>query len=165
MRIVIISLVLALILSVIPMPASLIWLRANLVFLVFLYWVLTFPDYFNVGFAFILGIITDLLTASVLGKHAFSWVLIAYLISRFQRQINRFILIKNTIVVALLLVINTVVIFCIQSLTGQAASLLDIQQATIGVLWSMLAWFVILLLLTYCCYRFQCLKKFMADPM
>ncbi|MDG6897259.1 rod shape-determining protein MreD [Actinobacillus delphinicola] len=71
---------LAVVLQVLPWPQG--WQGARPAWLVLavMYWILVLPDKINIGTAFVIGIVWDLVTGSVLGVHAMVLVIFAYFI-------------------------------------------------------------------------------------
>jgi len=74
-----ISIVLALILMVYPLPLEWRWARPELLALLLIYWVLKYPEQLGVGLAFLAGLAQDLIQGSVLGQHAFALVIAIYI--------------------------------------------------------------------------------------
>lgn len=69
----------ALLLTVFPLPELLRLLRPQWHTLVLIYWVLALPDRIGVGIAWGLGILVDVLTGTLLGQHALTLSLIAFI--------------------------------------------------------------------------------------
>ena len=65
-----ISVMIALVLTIIPLPEWGEALRPAWVALVVFYWVLALPERFNIGWAWLTGLLLDALTGSLLGAHA-----------------------------------------------------------------------------------------------
>ncbi len=86
----IVALVLAVLLTLVPMPGLLEPLRPYWVGLVLIYWSLEVPDPVHLGTAFLIGLLLDLLTASLMGLHALSLVVLVYLARRFRPRIRFF---------------------------------------------------------------------------
>jgi len=84
------SLGLALLLTILPAPAWLHWFQPYWVALVLIYWALEDQRSVSLGFAFLTGVLMDLLTASLLGLHALSLVILVYLVQRFRARLRFF---------------------------------------------------------------------------
>jgi len=86
-----ISITLAFVLAVVPVPEWLRLLRPNILLLAMIYWLNRFPEGIGVGGAFILGLIYDAVIGSPLGLHALSFSLVSavllLLYSRWQMWI------------------------------------------------------------------------------
>jgi rod shape-determining protein MreD len=87
---IIFTLIAAAILTLLYLPATLDLLRPYWVALVIIYWCLETQDLITLGKVFIVGLILDLLTGSLLGMHALSLVILVYLVTRFRARIRFF---------------------------------------------------------------------------
>jgi len=76
LSIIFITLVVAFVLTLLPLPPLLDLMRPYWVALVIIYWCLETQDRISLGLAFIVGIVLDLLGGSLLGLHALSLVVI-----------------------------------------------------------------------------------------
>ena len=84
------SVVVALLLGLLPLPASLLPLRPYWLALVVAYWVIEDPDRAGLGFAFIVGVLADLVFGSLLGEQALRLVVMAFILQRFRARIRFF---------------------------------------------------------------------------
>jgi len=85
-----VTLAVALLLTLLPLPA---WLQAMWpywVALVMIYWCLETQDMVSLGMAFFTGLVLDLFTGSLLGLHALSLTIIVYLVVRFRARLRFF---------------------------------------------------------------------------
>lgn len=87
---VIITLLIALICQLFPWVGQGVILRPDFMLVVILYWLLRAPNLCNVGTAWIAGILVDLATGSLLGQHALSFTLTAYIGLSYQRRLVLF---------------------------------------------------------------------------
>lgn len=87
---VIITLLIALVCQLFPWVGQGIILRPDFMLVVILYWLLRAPNLCNVGTAWIAGILVDLATGSLLGQHALSFTLTAYIGLSYQRRLVLF---------------------------------------------------------------------------
>ncbi|MEY4589937.1 MAG: hypothetical protein RL497_2013 [Pseudomonadota bacterium] len=77
---------LALLISIIALPPQYVWLRPEAVCLVVLYWVLYTPQHIGLGIAWLVGLLQDVVEASVWGAHAFALCAVAYVVhASYQR--------------------------------------------------------------------------------
>ena len=88
--IIITSILIAMVLMIIPLPDSIRILRPEWVLLTLMYWALALPRSVGVGYAWVVGILMDILLGGVLGVLAFSYALVVYLILRFHLQLRQF---------------------------------------------------------------------------
>lgn len=83
-----VALVLAILLTLLPLPVFLEPLRPYWVGLVLIYWSMEVPRPLPLGAAFLIGLLLDVLTASLMGLHALSLVVLVYLVRRFRPRIR-----------------------------------------------------------------------------
>lgn len=74
------SLILALLFVLLPFRGSLSLFLPNLVLLVLVYWALYRPESIGLGWAWITGLVQDLLMASLIGRHALIYLVVVFLI-------------------------------------------------------------------------------------
>lgn len=113
------TLVLALVLALLPLPLFLDMIRPYWVGLVLIYWCLETQDRISLGLAFTIGIILDLLSASALGLHALSLVIIVYLVTRFRARLRFFPPWQQALSVLALLMNDRIILLWIISLRGE----------------------------------------------
>ncbi|NKI33963.1 rod shape-determining protein MreD [Wenzhouxiangella sp. XN79A] len=84
------SVLAALVLTVVPLPVALEPFRPYWVALVMIYWHLESGRLHGLGPAFALGLVVDVLTGALLGRHALSLVILNFLLRRFRNRIRFF---------------------------------------------------------------------------
>lgn len=89
-RLIVLSLLGAIFLTLMPLPTVAEPARPYWVAMVLIYWNLEAGSLRRLGQAFILGLLIDLLTGTLLGQHALSLVIISYLTERFRNQLRFF---------------------------------------------------------------------------
>jgi len=131
------SFIVALLLSILPLPnwLSLVW--PQWLVLAVIYWVLALPYRVNLGVAWLLGLLLDGLYGSLLGEHALALTLVAYVVDRFHRQIRMFPLLQQAGCVFLLVLMYQAVLIWIQGMLGQ---LTNVYLFWLSALTSMLLW-------------------------
>ena len=135
LSIIIISLAVAFALALIPLPSMLDMLRPYWVALVLIYWCLETQGIVSLGLAFLLGLLLDLLTGSLLGLHALSLVIMVYLVSRFRARLRFFPPWQQALSVLALLINDRIILIWIISLRGEPMPTLDFWlPAIIGTL-------------------------------
>ena len=125
LSIIIISLAVAFALALIPLPSMLDVLRPYWVALVLIYWCLETQGIVSLGLAFLLGLLLDLLTGSLLGLHALSLVIMVYLVSRFRARLRFFPPWQQALSVLALLINDRIILIWIISLRGEPMPALD----------------------------------------
>ena len=84
------TLLVAMILMLIPLPDSARVLRPEWVVLVLIYWTMALPQRVGVGYAWVVGLIVDLIMGGALGVFAFCYALIAYIVSVVHLQLRQY---------------------------------------------------------------------------
>src|SRR5688572_21347336 len=83
------SFLLALVLSVFPLPYELRWWRPEFVLVVVIYWMLFMPLNISLVFICLMGIFQDLLESVPFGQHSLGLILVSYIcILSYQRVRN-----------------------------------------------------------------------------
>jgi len=113
------ALIAALLLTVLPLPESIDDFRPYWVALVVIYWALEVQGAITLGTAFLIGLVLDLLTGSLLGMHALSLVVLVYLVERFRARIRFFPPWQQAAMVLALLVNDRIILLWIGSLLGE----------------------------------------------
>jgi rod shape-determining protein MreD len=116
---VLITVAVATVLTLIPLPSALDPLRPYWVGLVLLYWCLETQDLITLGLAFTIGLALDLLTGSLLGQHGLSLVVLVYLATRFRARLRFFPPWQQALSVLALLVNDRIILLWIISLRGE----------------------------------------------
>ncbi|MFO1418042.1 MAG: rod shape-determining protein MreD [Methylotetracoccus sp.] len=109
-----VSLLVALILRILPLPREIAMTLPDWALLLLVYWVLAAPDRVALGWAWLTGLLADLMTGRALGQHALAYVLVAYLCLRLQRRLPHYPLVQQCLCIALLLLLGQFVVFWTQ---------------------------------------------------
>ncbi len=116
--IVAISFVVAVFLSLLPMPEWAMQLKPQWVLLVLLYWLLALPHRFGMGFVWCLGLYLDGLNNTVLGEHALALVMVAFIIMHYQRRLWVLPARQQALVCCLLILLYQLVLVAVQTILG-----------------------------------------------
>jgi rod shape-determining protein MreD len=135
-----VSLFLALLLTVLPLPDMISAFRPEWVAVVMLYWTLIEPRRYGLVTAFLLGIVLDTLTGSLLGQHALALLVIVFLSQRFSLTLRTFPASQFTLIVVGLLGLHEFVLFWIDGVAGRSVPSIDRwgPVVTSGLLWLLL---------------------------
>lgn len=117
---IIVSIIAALCLTLLPLPAWAVWCRPEWLLLVVIYWCLTVPHRINIGIAWILGLLLDALHGTLLGEHALAFALVAYITVKLHRRMRFFPISQQAVAVFGLIILSHIIIFVVQGLIGQA---------------------------------------------
>ena len=115
----VLALIVAALFTLVPLPESLDMFRPYLVALVVIYWALEVQGSISMGLAFLLGLMLDILTGSLLGMHALSLVVMAYLVERFRARIRFFPPWQQALAIFALLVNDRIILLWIGTLLGE----------------------------------------------
>ena len=116
------SFLVGLLFAVIPLPAMVQPLRPYLLAMLVAYWAMEAPTRVGFGTAFVLGVLADLATASVLGEQGFRLVVIAWLVQRFRTRLRFFPLWQQAAAVGLLLFNDRLLAWLIHLFVGSNLS-------------------------------------------
>ena len=113
-----VSLLLALLLGLVPLPAELQPFRPYWLALVLAYWVLEEPERVGVGVAFMLGLVADLAFGGLIGEQAMRLVILTFILDRFRPRMRFFPLSQQALAIGGLLLNDRVVSFVIHVVLG-----------------------------------------------
>jgi len=117
-----VSILIGLVLSIIPLPTSLPaelgYLRPDWVAMVLVYWVIATPDRIGVVTAWVIGVIMDVLVGGLLGQHALSYVIVAYVTASLYQRLRMFSVWQQGAVIFVILGLSHIVSFWIESIAG-----------------------------------------------
>ena len=114
-----VTLAIAMLLTLLPLPSLIDPLRPYWVALVLIYWSLEAQGLVSLGLAFATGLVLDLLTGSLLGLHALSLIVLVYLVTRFRARIRFFPPWQQALSVFALLMNERIIVLWIMSLRGE----------------------------------------------
>ncbi len=114
-----ISLLTALLLQVLPLPAWSNSFRPDWILLVVLCWIMLMPWRINVGIAWLMGFILDGLSGSLLGEHALALLIPAFIMSHWQRRFFLFPVWQQALLIGVMEGIYKLTILVIQGAIGQ----------------------------------------------
>jgi rod shape-determining protein MreD len=80
----------ALLCQLFPWQGQGIIFRPDFMLVILLYWLLRAPDLCHIGTAWVLGLLVDLATGSLLGQHALSFTMTAFAALSYQRRLVLF---------------------------------------------------------------------------
>ena len=116
---IILSFIFALILTIIPLPDWARLGRPDWVGLVLIYWCLALPDRVGVSYAFILGLLVDILTGALLGQNALGLTIVAYLTLNLHQRLRLYPVWQQSLTVLLLLAIHQLLNLWITRVIGR----------------------------------------------
>lgn len=140
--VIVLSYVVALLLTIWPLPDWGAAYRPAWVLIVTLYWCVFLPQRVGLVVAFLAGLLMDALTGSLLGEHALALLLAAWPALKLHQQIRVYLLWQQTIVACVLTLLYTFVLFWIDGMLGytQGALLRWMPVLITTILWPWCTW-------------------------
>jgi rod shape-determining protein MreD len=135
-----VTVVLALIFTIVNMPDAIEPARPELVLLLVIYWSLSAPRIAGLAFAWLCGMAIDVIAGPILGQHAAAFLLVAFLTHKFQLRMRIFPIWHQTLTVFMLLTLYEFVVFWIDGIIGPAITswMRWLPVLTSALLWPLL---------------------------
>ncbi|EHR40695.1 rod shape-determining protein MreD [Alishewanella jeotgali] len=113
------SLLAALLLTIIPLPYQMTLFRPDWALLVIIYWTLALPRKVSIGTAFVVGFLTDILVGTVLGVNALAFSVVSFIVAANYLKIRNFSMLQQALLVAMFLALYQLLLFWLSHfLTG-----------------------------------------------
>ncbi len=116
------SFIVALMLTVVPLPDWVKPLRPEWVGLALIYWAIALPHRVGVGTAWTLGLMLDVLKGGILGQHGLALAVIVYLILKVHQQFRVYPLWQQALIISALILLNQMLILWINGIVGLESS-------------------------------------------
>ena len=136
----VVSIIVALALTMMPLPRLIDAFRPDWVALMLIFWALAMPRTYSVGIAWLIGIVLDAAQGTLLGQHALALCVVVYITVKFHLQMRVFPLLQLTATVFALLALYQFLLFWINGVAGvQASAIVYWAPVLIGALiWPLL---------------------------
>lgn len=136
-KVILISFIIAFILIIIPLPPVLQMIRPEFVSITLIYWCIALPNRVGVGIGWSAGIVIDVLTDTLLGQHALTLALMAYLASKLHQRIRVFPVWQQALTVLVLMSFQATITMWIKGLLSESPSFTSIMLPAIStaVVW------------------------------
>jgi rod shape-determining protein MreD len=118
-RLIFLTILATVLFSLIPLPGVLWPFKPYLVALVMIYWSLETQDTISLGLAFLIGLVLDILSGSLMGLHALSLVVMVFLVQHFRSRLRFFPPWQQALSVFGLLVNDRIILIWITVLLGE----------------------------------------------
>ena len=118
------SLLVALVLMILPLPDAVQIYRPNWVALALIYWSMALPKRVGLWFAFFTGVILDTSQGTLLGQHTLALIVIMFLNMNFYQRIRVLVLAQQAVYVFVLLLINQFLVAWVEGFLGRPTPLL-----------------------------------------
>lgn len=129
--------IIALLATIIPMPSALASIRPNFVLILILYIQCFFPKYLRVSWVFVLGLLLDVLTASVIGKHSLALIVTSWALKGRPSNFKYYSTLQQMSIIFIYCVLYQLVIVLIDLFFALGVSL---NNATLIALLSVALW-------------------------
>ncbi len=121
--IVILTLLIALIATIMPLPLSVDAFRPDWVLVVLIYWCLALPSRVNVISAGFVGLVLDVLLGSILGVHTAAMAVAVYIVAGNFQKIRNFSVWQQALIVGVLSALYHLIVFWMQRFLTDAVFL------------------------------------------
>lgn len=118
--VILVSFLIALILSALPLPESVQGWRPEWLLLVLFYWLVALPNRIGIGVAWLLGITLDVLEGSLLGLNALALTVVAYFSLLFYQRVRMFSWLQQSLFVFALVALNQILCHWIKGILGSS---------------------------------------------
>jgi len=118
-RVILISLVVALFLTILPWPTWAEEFRPQWLAMTLIYWSLALPNRVGVFWGWVVGLVLDVVSGTVLGQHALSLSVTAYLAVELHPRIRVFPLLQQAVSVWVLLLVERLLSLWVMGAAGQ----------------------------------------------
>jgi rod shape-determining protein MreD len=122
---VILTIILAIMLTVLPLPEWADPFRPDWVALTLIYWAMMLPRTWSVGSAWLVGIILDVAQGTILGQHALALCFIVFVTVRFHLLMRVFPMQQLTATVFAILALYQFILFWINGVAGIKVPIVD----------------------------------------
>ena len=117
--VILVSILLALIFTIFPLPDVVQPYRPQWTALVIVYWCMAIPERVGVGISFVTGLLLDVITGNLLGQHALGLSVIAFMTVQTHQRVRVFPLWQQSIFVAALLLIDRLLLLWVDGAIGR----------------------------------------------
>lgn len=134
------SLFVALLLSITPLPVSLMPFRPLWITSAFIYWSLFAPHRISMLAAFLVGLLMDVMINSLLGQNSLVLVLTVYITLLFQHKIRPQPILWQTLIVGAILTLGQIIQLWIYALSGIYPNGLSIFNYIFPIITTVFLW-------------------------
>lgn len=111
--------ILALMLTMLPLPEWAELFRPEWVAMVLIYWCMALPERIGVGIGWTLGLLLDVVKGTLLGQNALALALVAYLTLRLHQRVRIFPLWQQALFVLILVALDQMLVLWVKGVIGQ----------------------------------------------
>ena len=114
------SFVVALVLTMLPLPDWAEPARPEWVAMVLIYWCMAVPQRVGVGVGWIMGLFLDVVHGALLGQHALALAVVAYLALSLHQRVRVFPLWQQALTILLLVALEQMLVLWIKGVIGES---------------------------------------------
>jgi rod shape-determining protein MreD len=135
--IILLTLLVAIMASIMPLPLSVDAFRPDWVLIVLIYWCMALPGRVNIITAWVMGFLLDVLLGSVLGVHAAAMAISVFIVAENFQKIRNFSIWQQALIAGVLAALYQLVVFWLQRFLIDASFLTSYLYPVITtiVLW------------------------------
>ena len=139
---VLLTLVVALMLAIAPLPEAALPFRPDWVLLTLIYWAMALPRTYSVGSAWVTGLVLDVAQGTLLGQHALALSAIVFLTVRFHLLLRVFPLSQMTLTVAAMIGLYQFILFWVNGVAGISSPGIAFWGPAVSgtLLWPLVYW-------------------------
>lgn len=138
------SISIALVLQITPMPALVDLYRPDWVLLVLAYWTMALPNRVNVGVAFLCGVVLDVLFGTSLGVHSFALCVASFVLAANYQRLRNYSVWQQSVIIGVIVALYHLIVFWLQHLLTDIYFQFDYLWPVLSsmVMWPWLFWFL-----------------------
>lgn len=118
--VILVSFIIALALTIVPLPDWADKSRPEMVTLVLIYWCLAVPERIGVGMGWIAGLILDVAKGALLGQHALALCIVAWLTMRLHKRLRLFPTWQQAVIIMILIILSQLITLWVKGIIGQS---------------------------------------------
>ena len=131
------SVIIGFLFMILPMPDWMSVLRPFLLLLVLIFWILETPQKMTLGRIFIIGLLLDITSFSMLGEHALRLLIMCGVVHQFRSQFRFYPLWQQSVFIMLILFVDQIVLWFLTQLQGLPAMQVE---SLLSPIFSFLIW-------------------------
>tara|TARA_B110000908_G_scaffold166209_1_gene216931 strand:+ start:113 stop:637 length:525 start_codon:yes stop_codon:yes gene_type:complete len=114
------SILIALVLTLLPLPSNIEPYRPEWLLLFLIFWVVRKPETYGLGIVWILGLVLDVIRGALLGQHALGFIISCYLCQQFHQRAHLFSMPQQCILIPLTLLPHFILSYLVYGILDQA---------------------------------------------
>ena len=114
------TLFVAFMLTIMPLPDWMVEFRPDWVTLVLIYWAMALPTRVGVTIAWVSGLMLDVSHGAILGQHALGLMLVVYIVHLQHQRLRVVSLVQQAIVIFFLLLLKQLIVLWVSGIVGHA---------------------------------------------